>query len=815
MQNLREKIEKQLGTPLPETFEFNGTFKHWRSDGNASKSPHFWAVGYTWQYKGNENQTVIYGSFREDNRFQDSSYDLKGQTKPFQAAHNAAVEKINKAAAEEKEQRHKTCVQKWEPIYLDAPISDSHPYLLKKQIKPGRTGVDRHGNLIVPIQDINGVFSGVQIIKNDNSKMFATGTKIQGHFYSTHQDLTHVNLIYLCEGFATGMSIYQATNTPVVCAMNCGNLLNVATKLREINPELRIILCADDDREAKVNSGKKKAEEVARKLNNVVVKFPKFTVHNSKFTDFNDLHVNEGIETLIEQLTFTSSDFVDIIPYGHEGKNFYYYSTHTLKLEHFSASEHNKHQLLSMAKGAYWSQKFPQAVTETGLDYTKVAEELFELQRNKGHFNPSDVRGTGAWIDQGRPVYNLGKFILDAGKQIPIQNFHANSKFLYEASSVQNFDPDQQAEPHEITRLIECFKLLPYKEKEDYIYLVGWIVCAHACGSLDWRPHIWLTGPKASGKSTVLSMTSALLNSVPIDRGTTEAGVRQKLKINSRAVIYDEAEPNNKKDRARMDGLMELIRQSSSRTDNGHIVKGSSGGQAQVFKINSCFLLASIQTSLEISADQSRFTVIEMIDTKTQPRHVYAKIVELSTGFDLLGPKLAALCASNLTQIHERIKLAAHYMTQHQTFHEQRKIDQHSALVGAFSWLSGTPIEQCVPAPQTAQDNADELTDDADECLATLMQISNREGRNIAQLLEAKKHEDLAVFGIRIVDQETFFVSSTNINIRDNMVRLSRFKDYAALLKRSARFVDVAQLRVSGERCRGVLVRFDHEEAPF
>ncbi len=815
MQELRAEIAKQVGCEPPENFLFNGEFFHWRSDGRRDKNPHFWAVGYTWQYKGNENYTAVFGSFREDSRHQVSSYDLKGQSKPFQQAHNAAVDAINKKAAEQKEQRHKDCAMKWEPIYLDSPTAQGHPYLERKKIVGGRACVDKYHNLLIPIQDVNGTFTGVQMVRPDGTKLFATGTKIQGCFHSvTMVDLKDTPLVYLCEGYATGMSIHQAVGGAVVCAMNCGNLLPVAKSLRAVNPEIRIVLCADDDRETKGNPGKKKAEELARKLNNVLVRFPKFTVKDSRLTDFNDLHVMEDLERVVEQLAFTPSDFVEVTPLGLDGNRFYYFSTQTNTLRALAPNEHNRLQLTSLAREAYWTQRFPNSIGKEGwIDFNALADELFAVQREKGHFNPADVRGTGAWIDQGRAVYNMGKHVMDGGRQVPVQNFNAQSKYHYQASNQQGFDPDAQLTPEERTRIDQAFAMLNYKTPQDHVYLVGHLVCAHICGALDWRPHVWLTGPRGSGKSWILGKVADLLMT-EIDRASTEAGIRQTLKTNSIPYIIDEAEPNNRKDRARMDGVLELIRQSSSRA-HGRIVKGSSGGEAVTFKINSTFLLASIQTSLDLGADSSRFTVIEMLDTKTQPREQFMELQRTAHDFETLGPKLAATCVHSINQILKSINDAAKHMTQNQTFLEQRQIDQHATLIGAYAWLTGRHVNTCCPPPLNTNDQEHQTVDDAQDCLDALLQIGNRDGRTIAQLLESNSHDALAFFGVKTVTEDSFFVASRNIHLRDSLSKMTHFKNYADMLRRTTNFVDNRKLRISGQLTSGVILKMDTEKAPF
>jgi len=60
--------------------------------------------------------------------------------------------------------------------------------------------------------------------------------------------------LFICEGFATGASIHEATEATVLVAFDCGNLAAVAAMARLLHPSREIIICADDDRKTEGNS---------------------------------------------------------------------------------------------------------------------------------------------------------------------------------------------------------------------------------------------------------------------------------------------------------------------------------------------------------------------------------------------------------------------------------------------------------------------------------------------------------------------------------------------------------------------------------
>ena len=69
--------------------------------------------------------------------------------------------------------------------------------------------------------------------------------------------------VILCEGFATGASLFDAFHRPVLVAFDAGNLLEVAKAYRARYPHNQIDLCADNDRSKAINTGVNAANAVA------------------------------------------------------------------------------------------------------------------------------------------------------------------------------------------------------------------------------------------------------------------------------------------------------------------------------------------------------------------------------------------------------------------------------------------------------------------------------------------------------------------------------------------------------------------------
>jgi putative DNA primase/helicase len=173
---------------------------------------------------------------------------------------------------------------------------DSHPYLLAKAVKP--YGLKRlNEQLLIALWNASGVITSLQFINADGSKKFLTGGEVAGSYFAMGKPET---VLCICEGFATGASIREATGYAVAVAFNAGNLLAVGRAMREKFPALSIIVCADNDVATEGNPGLNKAQECARQVGGMlaVAKFQDQTIDGKTPTDFNDMHRLYGLATV-------------------------------------------------------------------------------------------------------------------------------------------------------------------------------------------------------------------------------------------------------------------------------------------------------------------------------------------------------------------------------------------------------------------------------------------------------------------------------------------------------------------------------------
>lgn len=192
---------------------------------------------------------------------------------------------------------------------------DEHPYLKRKLVKSFGLRIGRFRNqdgaLLVPIRNIDGQITSLQaIFQNENPQLgrdrdYLPGGQKRGCFHVIGNKPTGANpVIVICEGYSTGASIHQATGYCVVVAFDAGNVPTVAKLMRQQFGRATIVVAADNDQwheDGKQNDGVHYARQASITTGGLLA-VPKFSRLSDKPTDFNDLHVLEGLNAVSDQI---------------------------------------------------------------------------------------------------------------------------------------------------------------------------------------------------------------------------------------------------------------------------------------------------------------------------------------------------------------------------------------------------------------------------------------------------------------------------------------------------------------------------------
>lgn len=240
------------------------------------------------------------------------AFNWKGEKKPFFADDGRTLtdaemrdrdrkrqEAIKQAEADEIK-RHAGAAKKALPILQKAsPATAAHAYLKAKGIGPNGALLHADGRLIIPMR-IGKELHSLQFIAADGAKRFLTDGRVKGCYFliGTQAETIERGAILVCEGFATGATLREATGLPVVVCFTAGNLLEVATFLHKALPDVRQIVAGDFD---KSGAGQKASAEAARAVGGLVA-LPPFTSTELAIekppSDFNDLARLRGADAV-------------------------------------------------------------------------------------------------------------------------------------------------------------------------------------------------------------------------------------------------------------------------------------------------------------------------------------------------------------------------------------------------------------------------------------------------------------------------------------------------------------------------------------
>jgi putative DNA primase/helicase len=141
-----------------------------------------------------------------------------------QGTHHLAIESRQEADAKLKAEtaaRQKKARRSAARILPRSKQVRTHPYLKAKHVQAHGDLREYRSALVLPLHDVNGDLHTLQFIGADGQKKFLTGGKVSGCFF-TLADKAEGPLV-LCEGYATGASIYEATGYAVIQRQSARN----------------------------------------------------------------------------------------------------------------------------------------------------------------------------------------------------------------------------------------------------------------------------------------------------------------------------------------------------------------------------------------------------------------------------------------------------------------------------------------------------------------------------------------------------------------------------------------------------------------
>ena len=234
----------------------------------------------------------IFGTWKGDQKHVWSARHESEMNKNERNKLKAMLREASRNALREREKQYKAVAFECGEIYNRASDLTRHKYLDSKLIKSHPIlKLGEKGEMIIPVLDETGAIYSLQYIYPNGRKMFHQGGKTQGCFCPISGA---GEAIFICEGYATGATIHEATGCTVYVAFNCNNLIKVAKFVSMKHQKNMIIIAGDDDFVTDTpikNPGKHHAILAAKSIG-ASLTFPKFDAYHRKenHTDFNDMH---------------------------------------------------------------------------------------------------------------------------------------------------------------------------------------------------------------------------------------------------------------------------------------------------------------------------------------------------------------------------------------------------------------------------------------------------------------------------------------------------------------------------------------------
>lgn len=483
-----------------------------------------WFIGYE-----TENPKFIYAKFgdwktSESHVFKSSTDALSPEEKQL------LKEKLSEA--EKNEEKRKTeenlTAQKFAKEEWAHGTTQDSPYLLKKGFKPGvvksinlRTVSTSWGaiNLLVPLKDINGEIWSIQTIQEDGQKFFQPGGRIRGCFYPLGEITPKTQKIYVAEGIATALSIYLATNSPTVCGFNAGNLEPVARALRGKYPNLPIIIAGDDDRFTIIkgeykNPGRLAADRAASAVNGIAI-FPRFKTDETSPTDWNDLHIAEGLDEVKHQLDGASPNPKEIIKTQSTGfhvvieneKGVKKYIPEYDDLYKYFNKIHNYKILDNSGVCLVWNGKFYEEYVEAKIQ-NFAEEHFFPKPRNSmvseflGKISRKNLKNSEWFTESSKTKLNFGNGVLD--KETGEFELH-NPKYGFRYVLNYNYDPTAKSPIFD-----KFLKDVAQNDEEKERMLLEFMGYAISNDKCFLQKALVLEGEGSNGKSTLCQILQEL-----------------------------------------------------------------------------------------------------------------------------------------------------------------------------------------------------------------------------------------------------------------------------------------------------------------
>tara|TARA_R110000868_G_scaffold29889_24_gene111145 strand:+ start:2041 stop:5007 length:2967 start_codon:yes stop_codon:yes gene_type:complete len=398
-------------------------------------------------------------------------------------------------------------------------------------------------------------------------------------------------------------------------------------------------------------------------------------------------------------------------PVGHRAGTYYVLSP-AGELRDIAYSRMNANGLESLTDGSMaWYYRhfadFDERRREDVLSVVKARRWIMRACQKKGLFDPATpIRGRGVWNVDNAPMVHVGDAVwTKKGGWQPAGFVGAGG--IYAAQPKIPRPAATPATADEAAGLMQRIaERWNFVEPWGADMAIGFLAQSYLGQAADWRAHMYCLAALGSGKSWLTGAITAALGGAanPSANNYTEAGLRQSLNGEARAILLDEAEPGDTTGH-RIKAVIELIRHMSG-LEGASVQRGSADGRAQSFHMTGAVWMASILQGRLAPQDRSRITTIhlgELTGAQKGPGGREAT-VELTADLRAASPALWARAIGGWPRFLEN--LAAWRSALDRSGCSPRQIDQVATLLAARDMM----VSDRATDPSALSDEIDLLT---------------------------------------------------------------------------------------------------------
>lgn len=224
---------------------------------------------------------------------------------------------------------------------------------------------------------------------------------------------------------------------------------------------------------------------------------------------------------------------------------------------------------------------------------------------------PRFLRQSGVWPDPSgndKLLIHLGDEVLVGGKMLPVKDVPLSFGCTRGSAGLEW--ADQVGTVQDAIRVKEAASTFHFASHEQLDLFLGWLGASFYAGALSWRPHIYVTAPRGSGKSTLIRVAKAVLGSAALLAGqdVSAAFLRQQLNGRACAVLLDEAEGG---EHNKIEAILRIARHASD--GEGAVTgRGTTSGIAQDFFFAGTFMFAGIHEPSLAPQDRTRIAQLAL-----------------------------------------------------------------------------------------------------------------------------------------------------------------------------------------------------------